>query len=123
MNGGNGGAEGAETLIFTCAGAAYSGQVSNQAGVKAAQAGSGNLFCTAAVGAAIPDKLDRARKAGRRVVVDGCDAHCARKILEGAGLAVDLHVDVTAHGVEKSPAEPRMVLDAKRIAEVVAGAL
>lgn len=123
MSSGSGGAGGAETLIFTCAGAAYSGQVSNQAGVKVAQAGTGNLFCTAAIGAAIPDKLERARKAGRRVVVDGCDEHCARKIIEGADLTVDLHVDVTAHGVEKSPAEPRMALDAKRIAEVVAAAL
>ena len=115
-----GGGNGAETLIFTCAGAAYSGQVSNRAGVNAAQAGFGNLFCVAAVAAGIPDKLARAHAAGRRVVIDGCDAHCARKILEGADLSVDLHVDVTQCGIEKSPAQPQLILDAKRVAERVA---
>jgi len=112
-----------ETLIFTRAGAAYSGQVSNQAGVEAARAGVGSLLCVAAIGAEIPDKMARAREGGRRVVIDGCDAHCGRKILEAAGLKVDLHLDVTEHGVEKSPAEPRMILDTKRITEELAGAL
>ena len=46
-----------ETLVFTCCGAAYSGQVSNRAGVSLMQEGAGNLFCVAAVGAAIPDKM------------------------------------------------------------------
>ena len=112
-----------ETLIFTCAGAAYSGQVANRAGVNLMQAGAGNLFCIAAVGAAIPDKLERARKAGRRVVIDGCDDHCARKIMEKAGLPVELHVDVTQLGVEKKPAEPSLINDAKRVVTEVLGAL
>jgi len=47
---------GRETLIFTCAGAAYSGQVSNRAGMGLAQAGAGNAFCIAAVGAEVPEK-------------------------------------------------------------------
>ena len=112
-----------ETLIFTCAGAAYSGQASNQAGVKLAQAGAGNLFCAAAVGANIPEKMERTRKAGRRVVIDGCSDHCARKILEKAGFTVDVHVDVTDLGVEKKPAQPQMINDAKKIADHIADRL
>jgi len=108
-----------ETLIFTCAGAAYSGQVSNRAGVNLMQDGAGNLFCAAAVGAEIPDKLERARNAGKRVVIDGCDDHCARKIIEGAGLPVDVHVDVTTIGVAKKPEKPEMISDSKRVAEHV----
>jgi uncharacterized metal-binding protein len=108
-----------ETLIFTCAGAAHSGQAANQAGIKLAQAGAGNLFCVAAVGAGIPEKLERTRKAGRRIVIDGCSDHCARKILEKAGFTVDVHVDVTELGVEKKPAQPRMINDAKKIADHV----
>ncbi len=110
--GGNG-----ETLIFTCAGAAHSGQVSNRAGINLMQEGVGNLFCIAAVGAGIPDKLERARNAGNRVVIDGCEDHCARKIMEKAGLPVDLHVDVTELGIEKKPAEPHLVMDTKRVVE------
>jgi uncharacterized metal-binding protein len=107
--------KGSETLIFTCCGAAYSGQVSNRAGVTLMQERAGNLFCIAAVGAGIHEKLERARTAGRRVVIDGCDDHCGRKIIEGAGLPVDLHVDVTELGVEKKPAEPALTTDAKHV--------
>jgi len=46
--GGNG-----ETLIFTCAGAAYSGQVANRSGVQLMEQGAGSLFCIAAVAAGI----------------------------------------------------------------------
>jgi len=104
-----------ETLIFTCAGAAHSGQVANRAGIGLIQQGAGNLFCIAAVGAAIPDKMARARKAGKRMVIDGCEDHCARKIMEQAGLPVDVHVDVTGLGIEKKPAEPQLINDSKRV--------
>ena len=105
-----------ETLIFTCAGAAHSGQVSNRVGVSLAQEGIGNLFCIAAVAAGIPDKLERARKAAKRLVIDGCEDHCARKIMEKAGLTVDLHVDATQLGIEKKPAAPSLINDSKRVA-------
>lgn len=112
-----------ETLLFTCAGAAHSGQVANRAGVNLAQEGVGKLFCVAAVGADIPGKMERARNAARRVVIDGCEDHCARKIMEKAGLPVELHVDVTQLGVEKQPAEPQLVLNTKRVVEHVQRAL
>ena len=71
MTAGCGCSSNGETLIFTCAGAAHSGQVANRAGIGLMQQVTGNLFCVAAVGAAIPDKMARARKAGKRVVIDG----------------------------------------------------
>ena len=112
--GGNG-----ETLIFTCAGAAYSGQVANRAGVQLMEQGAGNLFCIAAVAAGIEQKLDRARKAGRRVAIDGCEDHCVRKVLEKAGLAADMHVVLTDMRIEKKPAQPNMITDAKRVVDHV----
>ena len=112
-----------ETLIFTCAGAAHSGQVANRAGISLMQEGKGGLFCIAAVGAEIPDKMERARTAGKRVVIDGCEDHCARKIMEKASLPVELHVDVTELGIEKKPAEPHLVLHTKRVVEHVTESL
>ena len=113
---------GAETLIFTCAGAAHSGQVANRAGVGLMHGGVGNLFCTAAVGAGIRDKLERAKSAGLRLVIDGCEDHCARKVMERAGLQVDRHFDVTAIGVEKKPQQPRMIDDTKRVVDHIQSA-
>jgi uncharacterized metal-binding protein len=108
-----------ERLIFTCAGAAYSGQVANRSGVQLMEQGAGNLFCIAAVAAGVEQKLDRARKAGQRIAIDGCDDHCVRKTLEKAGLTADLHVVVTELGIEKKPAQPNLISDAKKVVEAV----
>lgn len=81
--------------------------------------GTGALFCVAAVGAGVSDKMERAKNAGSRIVIDGCEDHCARKIIEKAGLKVDLHVDVTTLGVEKKPANPQLINDAKKVVEHV----
>lgn len=112
-----------ETLIFTCAGAAHAGQVANRAGIQLMQQQSGKLFCIAAMGAAIPEKMDRTRAAAKRMAIDGCEDHCCRKILEKAGLPVDVHVVVTDLGIEKQPAQPHLVVDTKRVVDHAATAL
>ena len=112
--GGNG-----ETLIFTCAGAAYTGQVANRSGVQLMEQGAGSLFCIAAVAAGIEQKMDRARKAGQRVAIDGCEDHCARKVLEKEGLSADVHVVLTDMGIEKKPVQPNMISDARKVVDVV----
>lgn len=108
-----------ETLIFTCAGAAYSGQVANRSGVQLMEQGAGSLFCIAAVAAGIEQKMDRARKAGQRIAIDGCEDHCVRKVLEKAGLTADVHVVLTDMGIEKKPAQPNMINDAKKVVDAV----
>lgn len=115
----NQGNDGGETLIFTCAGAAHCGQVANRAGVQLRQEQAGALFCIAAVAARIPEKLERARNARRRVLIDGCEDRCCRKTMDQAGLDVDLDVLVTDLGVEKQPAEPSLITDAKKVVEHV----
>jgi len=117
------GSHSGETLIFTCAGAAHTGQVANRAGVQLAQQRAGKLFCIAAVGAAIADKMERVRAAAQRVAIDGCDDHCCRKILEKAGAPVDLHVVVTDLGIQKQPVEPHLVVDTKRVVDHATAAL
>ena len=104
-------------LIFTCAGAAHGGQVANEAGVRIGQEKGGKLFCMAAVAAEIPDKLDVARKAKSRIVIDGCGDRCCGKILHSNGLPVELHVVVTDIGVEKQPANPNLDGDARKVAD------
>ncbi len=108
-----------ERLIFTCAGAAYSGQVANRSGVQLMEQGAGSLFCIAAVAAGIEQKLERAQKAGRRVAMDGCEDHCVRKVLEKAGQKADVHVVLTDMGIEKKPVQPNLISDAKRVVETV----
>jgi uncharacterized metal-binding protein len=114
---------GGETLVFACAGAAYSGQLTNHVGVDLVKKGVTRLLCIASIAADRPDKMERARKAEARVAIDGCDDHCCRRIMEDAGLPVDLHVVVTDMGIEKSPAQPQMLTDAKKVVDYVTKAL
>ena len=81
------------------------------------QQGVGNLLCIAAVAAGIADKMERTRKAGRRIAIDGCDDHCCRKVMEKAGLPVEVHVVATDLGIEKKPAQPDMIGDAKKVVD------
>ncbi len=113
-----GNAEG-ETLIFTCAGAAHAGQVANRAGVQLRQEQAGALFCVVAVAADVPDKVERTRKAARRVIIDGCDDRCCRKVMDKAGMPVDLDVLVTDLGIEKQPDQPSLINDSKKVVEHV----
>lgn len=108
-----------ETLIFTCAGAAYCGQVANRAGVQLTEQGAGSLFCIASVAAGIEKKLERAREASSRVAIDGCEDHCVRKVMEKAGLTADVHVVLTDLGIEKKPAQPNMINDVKKAVDAV----
>jgi uncharacterized metal-binding protein len=106
-----------EQLIFTCAGAAYCGQLANRSGVQAMTEGMGKLFCLAAVSAQRDEKMQRAKAAGKRFAIDGCDEDCARRTLELAGLPVDAHVRITDLGIEKQPAEPEWITHTKRVVE------
>lgn len=108
-----------ETLIFTCAGAAYSGQVANRVGVQLMEQGAGSLFCIAAVAADVAQKMERARQAARRIAIDGCEDHCVRKTLEKAGLTADVHVVLTDLGIEKKPAQPNLISDARKVVDTV----
>ena len=108
-----------EILLFTCAGAAHCGQVANRAAIELTRAGDGRIFCLAAVAAGIVDKTERARRAGVRVAIDGCEDHCTRKTLEKAGLTADVHVELTAIGIEKKPPRPSLIADGRKAAERV----
>lgn len=100
-----------ETLIFPCAGAAHTGQVAYRTALQMTADGRGKIFCLAAVSAEIEDKLQRARDAARRVAIDGCEDHCARKTLERAGLPVERHLVLTEIGIQKQPATPTVLAD------------
>ena len=103
-----------ETLIFTCAGAAHSGQVANRVGVQLRQQGDGALFCLAAVAAEIPEKLERTQQAGRRIVVDGCEDCCCQKVMQKANIPFDVAVVLADLGIEKQPEKPDLITDTKK---------
>jgi len=106
---------GGDTLIFTCAGATHSGYVASAAGVQLHRERAGSLFCTTALAAEVPAKLEQARRAKRRIVIDGCDENCCQKLMLKAKVPVELHVLVTDLGIDKAPHRPDPATDTQRV--------
>lgn len=75
-----------EVLVFACAGAAYCVQLTNRAALDLTKEGVAQMFCLSAIAAGKEDKLVRTRGAGMRIALDGCEDHCARRVLETAGV-------------------------------------
>jgi len=107
-----------ETLLFACAGASHCGRVAHAAALELTGHGMGQPFCLAAVAAGVEDKLARARAAGMRVAIDGCDDQCARRTLEKARLPVDVHLVLTDHGIERAPVCAHVATDAREVVEL-----
>ena len=93
---------GKKRVIFPCAGASNTGQISNSAAVQLALEGYGILACTAGVPVRAPSTMKKVENAESIVAIDGCAVGCARKLLEGQGVRVDRHIIVTELGIEKT---------------------
>jgi len=59
------------------------------------------MCCVAAIGAGIPDIVEKALGASKIVVIDGCDHDCAKKIMEKAGLMDFAYVQLQLLDMEK----------------------
>jgi uncharacterized metal-binding protein len=71
--------------VFSCSGAADVGALSDRVARKLSKNGKGKMYCMAAVGAGIPEKIAPLKNASGTVTIDGCSSLCARKVLENAG--------------------------------------
>lgn len=77
--------EGKNVLFFACSGAADVGALSDRVARKLAKDGKGKMYCMAAVGANIEEKIAPVKAATTTVTIDSCSAFCAKTILENAG--------------------------------------
>jgi uncharacterized metal-binding protein len=71
--------------VFSCSGAADVGALSDQVARKMSKEGKGKMYCMAAVGANIPEKIAPLKSALGTVTIDGCSSLCAKKVLENTG--------------------------------------
>jgi len=76
---------GKNVFIFSCSGAADVGELSDKVVRKLSKEGKGKMYCMAAVGANIPEKLTPLMGSAGLVTIDGCSSLCAKKVLERAG--------------------------------------
>jgi uncharacterized metal-binding protein len=90
------------TMILACSGGSNVGQLSNQAAIELTQEGFGKLSCLAGVGAHLSGFVQSARDIDQLVVIDGCEAGCAKGVLEQAEVPVCGYLVVTDLGIDKN---------------------
>ena len=88
-------------LIYSCSGAANTGEIADQISRKLAKEGYGNMTCLASVGAHISGFVESAKGADENITIDGCSVACAKKILDHIGVNPTKSYTVTEMGVEK----------------------
>jgi uncharacterized metal-binding protein len=103
-------------LIFSCSGAADTGEIADRAARQLTKEGIGKMYCLAGVGGRVPDIMDVTRSASMILAIDGCDKECVKHCLQQAGFKDFQHLRVTDLGMPKgqSPATDeriRLVVD------------
>ncbi len=88
-------------LIYSCSGAANTGEIADQVSRKLAKEGYGNMTCLASLGAHISGFVESAKGAEENITIDGCPVACAKKILEHIGVSPSKPYILTEMGVKK----------------------
>ena len=88
-------------LIYSCSGAANTGEMADHISRKLSKEGYGNMTCLASVGAHISGFIASTKGADENITIDGCAMACAKKILEHIGVSPTKSYLLTEMGVEK----------------------
>jgi uncharacterized metal-binding protein len=91
-------------LVYSCAGAANTGYLSDQVARAFNSKGVASMTCLAAVGADLAGFIESAKSSDKNIVIDGCPVACGKKIFEARGLPFT-HFVTTDFGVEKKKTE------------------
>lgn len=108
------------TLIFACSGASNVGQLSNGLAVLLAREGHGKMSCLAGVGAHLSGFVVSAKDCPRLVAIDGCEQHCALKLLRHVEAEPHLHLTLTERGFVKQHGIPVSDEDLERAYSIAA---
>ena len=88
-------------LIYACSGCSSAAQMANHLALRLDRAGAAEMSCIAGVGGDVPHLLQIAGSGRPIVALDGCPLACAKSCLARHRLKVDLHQELSEHGVRK----------------------
>ena len=93
---------GGNIMLLSCSGGSNVGQLSNQAAIELTQEGFGKMFCLAGIGGHLGGFVRSAKDVPVMVAIDGCEAGCAKAILEHAEIPTKNYLVLTDLGIEKN---------------------
>lgn len=88
-------------IVYSCSGASNLGQACNEVALRMAEGGEARMGCLAGVGGHVPNMVMSAQNADMVIVLDGCGAGCAKKVLEHNNVTPTAHVVATDLDLKK----------------------
>lgn len=86
----------------SCSGASNAGEYADKVTRMLDEKGDVNMNCLTKIAIGDLTLIDKYKATGcKAIAVDGCPIHCAKKILETAGINSFLHVTITDMGIKK----------------------
>ena len=89
-------------MILACSGGSNVGQLSNQAAIDLTREGFGKIFCLAGIGGQLSGFVQSAKDVNKMIAIDGCQAGCAKAILENNGIENKHYMVITDLGIQKN---------------------
>ena len=90
------------TLFFACSGGSNVGQLSNDICRELTVEKQGQLFCLAGIGGHVNNIIEKSKKSGTVIAIDGCSVNCALRTLEAVSIPIKHHIILTELGIEKN---------------------
>lgn len=89
------------TVVYSCSGCSDAGELADLVARRLAREGAAEMSCLAGIGGRVKPLVNKAAKAERILVVDGCPLNCARHTLELAGFNKFEHLELHKLGIRK----------------------
>ncbi len=88
-------------LVYSCSGCSDVAQLANTLAVRLDREHFAEMSCIAGVGGGVRPLLRTAQSGRKIIALDGCPLHCAKHCLDQAGVAANLHIDLSKTGIKK----------------------
>jgi uncharacterized metal-binding protein len=95
---------GEPTLLFACSGASDVGELTDRAARRLSRDKNARMFCTAAIGGKVEEYMTKTQSASNILLIDGCEHHCVKRVMEQAGFNDFEHVCLSNFGFIKGEA-------------------
>lgn len=95
----------APKLIFSCSGAADVGELADRVSRTLSKKGCSKMYCLAGVAADLENFVTHTKSASDVLVIDGCPADCAKKVVVNAGIQDFQFMRITDYGFIKGSAQ------------------
>lgn len=93
-------------VIYACSGCSDAGELADRTARTLSQQKVGEMSCLAGIGGRVKPLMNKAERAERILVIDGCPLNCARHTLENAGFEEFKHLQLQNLGFRKGTCPP-----------------